>query len=266
MTLGEICNRRRVVVLSDEIHCDFVTKGHTYTPFATLDDEAVVRNSITYKSVSKSFNLSMMKCSYLFSTNPDYLERIEGVGQHRQAMNTLGIIAAEAAYDECEDWLDQLLEYIDGTQDLVEAYVRSNVPGREDRQAGGHLSGMARRRQAAMEATGMQQAAKGRCGPGDMTPEQAFQRYLVDHAHIHLNPGSSYGLGGAGRMRMNIATSRQLVERALEQHGGGASPPSDNRPSEVGSWPGVCAAGSAPARADVDSESVVQDARARMRR
>ena len=110
MTLGEICNRRRVVVLADEIHCDFVTKGHTYTPFATLDDEAVVRNSVTFKSVSKSFNLSMMKCAYQFSTNPDYLARIAGVGQHRQAMNTLGIIAAEAAYNEGEDWLDQLLE------------------------------------------------------------------------------------------------------------------------------------------------------------
>ena len=48
-----------------------------------------------------------------------------------------------------------------------------------------------------------------------MTPESAFQRYLLDQAHIHINPGSNYGLVGAGRMRMNIATSRQLVELAL---------------------------------------------------
>jgi cystathionine beta-lyase len=212
MTLGEICTRRRVVVVADEIHCDFVTRGHTYTPYASLDDEAIVRNSVTYKSVSKSFNLSMMKCAYQFSTNPDYLDRIEGVGQHRQAMNTLGIIAAEAAYNECEDWLDQVLEYIDGTLDFVESYVRANVPGVETvKPEGTYLAWLDVAK--AMEAAGVQ-AGTDDAGRAT-TAEQEFQRYLVDRAHIHLNPGSSYGLGGAGRMRMNTATSRQLVERAL---------------------------------------------------
>ena len=211
LTLGEICNRRRVVVLADEIHCDFVTKGHAYTPFASLDDEAIVRNSVTFKSVSKSFNLSMMKCAYQFSTNPDYLERIEGAGQHRQAMNTLGIIAAEAAYNECEDWLDQLLEYVEGTLDFVDSYVRANVPGVETvKPEGTYLAWLDVAK--AMEAAGVPRAE---AAEGSTTPEQAFQRWLVDHAHVHLNPGSSYGLGGAGRMRMNTATSRRLVERAL---------------------------------------------------
>ena len=211
-TLGEICLRRRVVVVSDEIHCDFVTRGHAYTPFAALDDEAVVRNSVTCKSVSKSFNLSMLKCAYLFSINPGYLDRIRGVGQHRQAMNTLGIVAAEAAYNECEDWLDQLLEYIDGTLDFVESYVAANVPGVETvKPEGTYLAWLDTA--AAMAAAGMKQAAEAADRP--TTPEREFQRYLVDHAHVHLNPGSDYGLGGGGRMRMNIATSRRLVERAL---------------------------------------------------
>ena len=143
MTLGEICTKRRVVVLADEIHCDFVAAGNTYTPYATLDDEAIVRNSITYKSVSKSFNLSSLKCAYLFSTNPDYLTRITGAGQHRQSMNTLGIVAAEAAYNHCEDWLDQVITYIDGTTDYVEQFVGSRLPGRELCQAGGNLPELA---------------------------------------------------------------------------------------------------------------------------
>ncbi len=211
MTLGEICTRRRVVVLADEIHCDFVTRGHTYTPYATLDDEAIVRNSVTFKSVSKAFNLSAMQCGFLFSTNPDYLDRIRGAGQHRQSMNTLGVIAAEAAYNECEDWLDQLIAYIDGTHELVESFVRANLPQvRVVKPEGTYLSWLDV--SEALDAVGAEDTA---AASEQDTAESVFQRHLVEHANIHVNPGSSYGLGGAGHMRMNIATSRQLVRLAL---------------------------------------------------
>ena len=77
MRLGEICLRRRVVVLADEIHCDFVTKGHKYTPFASLPNKAVVNNSITFKAASKSFGLAAHKVAWFYSTNPDYLARVQ---------------------------------------------------------------------------------------------------------------------------------------------------------------------------------------------
>ena len=211
-TLGEICTRRRVVVLSDEIHCDFVTRGYTYTPYATLNDEAIVRNSVTYKSVSKSFNLSAMKCAYMFSTNPDYLDRIRGAGQHRQGMNTLGIIAAQAAYNECEEWLDQLLDYIDGTHSFVESFVHANVPHLSIVKPEGTYLAWLDVSQALDKVDSPETPAEA----DDDTPERGFQRYLVEHANIHVNPGSDYGLGGSGHMRMNIATSRQLVELALK--------------------------------------------------
>jgi cystathionine beta-lyase len=208
-TLGEICTRRRVLVLADEIHCDFVSRGHTYTPYATLDDQAVVANSITFKSVSKSFNLSSLKCAYFFSTNPALLDRVLDAGQHRQGINTLGLIAAEAAYNECEDWLDQLVDYIDGTHERVEASVRDTLPLVDYvKPEGTYLAWLdVSRALARIDAAGL--------AADDESPEAAFQRWLVDHAHIHINPGSSYGSGGAGCMRMNIATSRRLVDRAL---------------------------------------------------
>lgn len=220
MQLGEICTRRRVVVLADEVHCDFVSRGHRYTPYATLEDEAIVRNSITFKSVSKSFNLSALKCAYLFSTNPDYLARILGAGQHQQGINTLGLIAAETAYNECEDWLDQLVAYIDGTQTLVESLLRTQVPSvRAVKPQGTYLAWLD-------VSAAMDRVATGGDLPDapssvdEETPEQRFQRYLVAHARIHINPGSSYGTGGAGHMRMNVATSRQLVERAVSNLAG----------------------------------------------
>ncbi len=185
--------------------------GHSYTPYATLDDEAIVRNSITYKSVSKSFNLSSLKCAYLFSTNPDYLDRIRGAGQHQEGMHTLGIIAAQTAYNECEDWLDQLVDYIDGTQELVESFVRSRVPHvRVVKPEGTYLAWLDVG--DAIDRSGVRDGADAL---DEDTPEARFQRYLLEHAHIHINPGTSYGTSGSGCMRMNIATSRQLVERAL---------------------------------------------------
>ena len=239
MTLGEICNRRRVVVLSDEIHCDFVTKGHTYTPFATLDDEAIVRNSVTFKSVSKSFNLSLMKCAYQFSTNPGYLERIEGVGQHRQAMNTLGIIAAEAAYNECEDWLDQLLEYIDGTLDSRRVVRPLERAGRGDRQAGGNLSGMARRRQAAMEAAGMRRAAAaadGKPDPGTGVPALAGgPRAHPPEPGILLRPGRRRPHADEHR---HVAPTGRAGARATWR---ARWPPSDEPTTDVALGREVCA-------------------------
>ena len=211
MKLGEICTRRRVVVLADEIHCDFVRAGNTYTPYASLDNEEIVRNSITYKSVSKSFNLSAMRCAYMFSSNREYLDRIDGPGQLRQSLNTLAIVAAEAAYNECDDWLDQLVEYIDGTQTFTESFIRSNIPSiKFDKPEGTYLCWL-----DVSEA--LQKLPQPPPANSDeaSTPESIFQQYLVEHANIHLNAGSSYGLGGSDRMRMNIATSRQLVELAL---------------------------------------------------
>ena len=214
--LGEICTRRRVVVLADEIHCDFVTKGNRYTPYSTLADEAVVRNSITFKSTSKSFSLSAAKCAYLFTTNPDYIARIRAAG-YRAELNTLGVVACRAAYDEGGEWLDQAVAYIDSTMDFVERFVGANVPlVKFVKPQGTYLawidvSGVVERigaKELAAQAARKDPAAKA-------TPEAMVEQYFVKHAKVQMNPGSNYGSGGAGRMRMNVATSRTLVELAL---------------------------------------------------
>src|SRR4029077_14199992 len=126
LKLGEICLKHRVVVLADEIHCDFVQKGQKYTPFATLPDKAIVNNSITFKAASKSFGLAAMKCAWFFSTNASYMERIKPY--NRADLTTLGIIASNAAYGGGEDWLNQCVEYIDGNHDYVVSYIKQNIP------------------------------------------------------------------------------------------------------------------------------------------
>jgi cystathionine beta-lyase len=215
-TLGEICTRRRVVVLADEIHRDFVTKGNKYTPYSTLANEAIVRNSISFSSASKSFNLAAAKCAYMFSTNADYIARVKATG-HRQDINTLGMVACRAAYNEGADWLDQVVAYIDGNHEFVEAYVRANLPlvGAVKPQ-GTYLSWLdvsgvidkIGAKDLAAEASRNTASAK-------VTPSTMVERYFVKHAKVQMNAGAPYGLGGEARMRMNIATSRKLVELAL---------------------------------------------------
>ena len=218
MRLGEICTRRRVIVLADEIHCDFVNKGQKYTPFSTLPNKDIVTNSITFKSASKSFGLAAMKCAYMFSDNPDYIARIKANG-YRTETNTLGMVANRAAYEQGEDWLNQVVAYIDGNLDFAESYIAANIPLiKFVKPQGTYLAWLdvsqvvdkIGAKEAAAEANRKKDAAAK-----PVTPETIVERYFVKHAKVQMNAGSSYGVGGAGRMRMNVATSRKLVELAL---------------------------------------------------
>jgi len=216
-TLGEICLKRRVIVLADEIHCDFVTKGQKYTPFHTLPNKDIVNNSITFKAASKSFSLAAMKCGWFFSDNADYMARIKA--NHRADLSTLGLIASQAAYTGGEDWLNQVVAYIEGNLDFVASFVRSNIPlVKFTKPQGTYLAWLDV--SALADKIGAKRMAddanRNRAAGAPMvTPETMVERYLVKHAKVHLNQGASYGRGGEGRMRMNIATSRKLVEMAL---------------------------------------------------
>ena len=215
LRMGEICLRHRVIVLADEIHCDFVTAGNRYTPFASLPDREIVDNSLTFKGVSKSFSLAAMKAAWYFSTNLDLLERVRS--NTRVDLSTLGMEANRAALIEGDDWLDQLLPYIDANHDFVEAYLRDNVPSVKYTKAQGtylawlDVSELAERVRAHEMAV-----VESRTSASVVTAEQIMQRWFGNHARIYLNPGSAYGTGGTGHMRMNIATSRLLIQKALD--------------------------------------------------
>jgi len=92
---GQLCKKHNIIVLSDEIHCDFISKGHKYVPFASLDKD-LVDNSITFKSGSKSFSLAAMKCAWFFTTNPEMYKEVSF--WNRADLSTLGMIAEQAAY------------------------------------------------------------------------------------------------------------------------------------------------------------------------
>jgi cystathionine beta-lyase len=215
MRLGEICLRKRVVVLADEIHCDFQNKGSKYVPFASLPNKAVVNNSITFKAASKSFGLAAMKCAWFFSDNMDYINRVKT--QNRADLSTLGMIASQSAYSGGEEWLNQCVDYIDANHDFAQKFIAANIPMvKINKKAQGtylmwlDLTEVANR----IDAKGLASQASGR-GGNAMAPEEATVRWIAKNAKVALNGGNTYGLGGANHARMNIATSRKTLEAAL---------------------------------------------------
>jgi cystathionine beta-lyase len=216
MRIGEICLRHRVLVIADEIHCDFVTKGNKYTPFSTLPNKKVVDNSVTYKAASKSFGLAAMKCAWLFSTNAEHIKRIKEM--NRADLTTLGMIASKAAYSGGEEWLNQCVDYIDGNHDFATKFITANVPlVKTYKKAQGtylmwlDLTELGNRIGAKETAAS---SSKSR-GGNTMTAEEVTVAWLAKNAKIALNAGNTYGLGGANHARMNIATSRKTLEAAL---------------------------------------------------
>lgn len=213
LRIGELCLKHQVVVLADEIHADFVRTGVKYTPFASLPDKDIVNNSVSFKAITKTFSMPASKNAYWFSTNPVFLERIKR--NHQAGINTLGVVANEAAYRYGKDWIDQLLPYIDGNHSYVEDFLKENLPQvRYTKAQGTFLSWLCFG--DIMDAVGVvEKSAASQMTDNPMTETQVFEAWLVDNSGVQLNDGEGYGKGGERCMRMNIGTSRQQIAKAM---------------------------------------------------
>ncbi len=210
LRIGRMCLERNIIVLSDEIHGDIIRSGHKFIPFASLPDKAVVNNSLSFTAASKTFNLAGMKVAYYYSSNPALLARVNEY--HRADLNTLGLIANEAAMRHGADWFDQALAYLDENHTFAENYIKQNIPLIKYNNAGGtYLTWLDV--SAVMEKIGAAEMAKAQA---KRSPEHYFQDWLVENSGVYLNPGSNYGSGGAGYMRMNLASSRLVLSDVFE--------------------------------------------------
>ena len=218
-TLVSLCARNGTVVLSDEIHCDFIAQGQTFTPIFSLESEVAERNAISFNSATKSFNLSAFKTGYIYARNKKLLDKIVASG-HSQVVNTLGVVASRAAYEEGTDWLDAVVQYIDQNMHYLETYLAENAPLINFKRPEGtylawlDFSGW-------MEKIGATQlaAAKNKDKDSDAPKIHAgdiMERVLVEEAGVQLDRGYRFGAGGANFMRMNVGTSRLLLETALD--------------------------------------------------
>jgi cysteine-S-conjugate beta-lyase len=197
--LADICLKNNILILSDEIHCDLVLHGFTHTPVASLS-EKISENTITCIAPSKTFNLAGLSTSSVIISNPvlrkAYNKVVENL--HVGGGNIFGTVASIAAYSHGHQWLYALLDYLDNNIDFVDDYCRRMIP---------------EIRPVKPEATYMIWLD---CRKFGMTGKE-LQSFFVKCAGIGMNEGSTFGPGGEGFMRMNVATTHETVMEAMEK-------------------------------------------------
>lgn len=197
--LAEICADHGIIVISDEIHSDMPLFGNRHIPFASVSDKA--RDiSITFAAPSKTFNIAGVITSYCVVKNEDLRRRFFG-WIHANEMDAKGIfapVATTAAYTHGDEWLEQMLGYIEANVLFVEDYCRENIPGiRPMRPQASFLVWLDCR------GLGLQ--------------HDELMSLFVDKAGLALNDGAMFGPGGDGFMRLNVGTRRTVLEEAFSR-------------------------------------------------
>jgi len=197
--LGELCSRYHVLLISDEIHADIVFKGHTHTPVASLSEE-LAHNTVTCIAASKTFGIAGLTTSTTIIPDSEkravFQSRLKSLGLG--TANVLGITASEAAYRHGGEWLDELLEYLQGNLRLAEAAFKRNIPGIDaNTPEGTYLMWL--------DCRGLALA------------QEELMRFISHDAKVGLNDGATFGPGGEGFLRMNIACPRSILSEGLER-------------------------------------------------
>ena len=197
--IGNICLRHDVIPVSDEIHCELVLNGHEYTPFASISEQ-FRRHCITCVSPSKAFNIAGLQIANIVAADPGMRARIDKAININEVcdVNPFGVTALIAAYNEGEEWLGQLLEYIGSNWKYMKEWCAANLPDFPLAELEGtYLAWMDCRK------TGI--------------PSARLEEDLIEKTGLWLNAGSMYGTEGEGFMRWNLACPRARLADGLER-------------------------------------------------
>lgn len=197
--LGEICLHHHVIVVSDEIHNDFVYPGFEHTVFANVDPR-FAEFTVTCTAPSKTFNLAGLQISNIFISNETLREafqkEIDKTGYDEP--NALGAVACEAAYRGGQEWLDQLRAYLLENLNFLRAYLQEKLPQI-------HL----------VEPEGTYLVWLD-CSELGISGKELDQ-FIVEKAGLWLDGGAMFGPSGADFQRVNIACPRATLELALDK-------------------------------------------------
>ena len=200
MQMNDICLKYGVKVVSDEIHCELMMPGYKFQPFAAVS-VACRQNSVILNSPSKSFNIAGLQAANIICSQPSWRRRLDRAININEVcdLNPFGPVALKAAYNESEEWIDELNQYLWGNYQLLCEFVEENIPQwKVCKLEGTYLPWV--------DISAMNITAQTLCDK------------LLKEANVWLNPGTMYGpKTGEGYIRFNIATQRSRLREALER-------------------------------------------------
>ena len=197
--LGDICLRYGVLVVADEIHHDLVFGGHRHTPFASVSD-AFAQASMTCIAPSKTFNLAGLQAASVIIPNEahrlKYNRALKTLSLHMESF--FGLTAVVSSYTHGDEWLDQLLVYLEGNLRTLLDYVERHIPQvKPIRPEGTYMVWMD-------------------CRAVSEDPRE-LKRLMFERAGVAFSEGSVFGRQGAGYLRVNLACPRSILVEALER-------------------------------------------------
>ena len=196
--IGDICIKHGVVIFSDEIHADFVYEPNKHHVFASLG-ESYAANSVIATAPSKSFNIAGLQVSNIFIENKKLRDafRNEIVKSGYSQLNTMGLVAARAAYESGKEWLDEVRAYIKDNLIFFRDYLKENI---------GELSLIE------PEGTYLVWVDFRKLG----LSEKQREDLIVNKAKLWIDSGAMFGVDGEGFERFNIACPRSYLKKALD--------------------------------------------------
>ena len=195
LKIGDICLKNHMIIVSDEIHADFVYSGHKHIPIASLSDE-LKKITVTCTSATKSFNIAGIQAANIVIADDTMRRAVDKTAFTTGAfgLNIMGLVATRAAYTYGDKWMDELVSYLEGNAELVKT-----------RLAGTKL------KVTDLEGTYLMWIDASAIGVED--PSKLF----LEKAHIKFSEGTFFSKKADQFIRMNIACPRSVVNEALER-------------------------------------------------
>ena len=197
--IGDICIRNNVWVIADEIHCELVFPGHTYIPFASISQEFLM-HSVTCTSPSKAFNLAGLQIANIISADTDIRMKIDKAINVNEVcdVNPFGVEALMAAYNDSEEWLEELKQYLFANYNYLRAYFAECLPEFPV---------------SMLEGTYLVWVD---CSVLNQSSDKIVKT-LLEKEKLWVNEGGLYGEAGEGFIRINIACPRQQLIEGLNR-------------------------------------------------
>ena len=197
--IGDLCLKHNVIVVADEIHCDLTYKGYKHIPFASINQD-FADNCILLINPSKTFNIAGFRTGAAIIPSKKLRDEVQTaiVNNKNYGRTIFGMLSFITAYTQCDYYADELMEYLQGNRDYLMNALKTRIP---------------QVKMAEPEATYLMWLNCRELG----MDQDGLKKFFFEKAKLGLNDGVTFGTGGEGYMRMNIACPRATLEEAVNR-------------------------------------------------